>query len=271
MPLQQKLALISAAPLNRTHTAGHLNCPACEDLRQKLAFGGDISAFLPFEEAAERWLELRELGGGVSRAQYVAPRTLRDDRQYLRRLARFFGRLRLDEIHPGHLREYQIERSHEAGSTKINQELSTLQRILRKGGLWSSEFEQGYQPLQAKASDVPRAMSPEEQRHWLEVAASCERWQLVYWYSIVALQTTASNTEMRHLRLGDVSMFQRVIKIDPAYAKNVYRAQTIDLSEEACWAMDRLLQRARALGSVEPHHYLFPFRVGPTRGTPPVR
>jgi integrase len=216
--------------------------------------------------------------------------------------------MRLDDIHPGHLRQYQLDRSagdlgleREAviercakrkgveveqlradpdvwawtqeqinaarvpvNSTKINQELGTLQRILKRAGLWSTEFEESYQPLQVFASNVPRAMSPEEQTHFLDVAGSRQVWQLTYLYCLVALETGMSNCEMRGLHIAEVNLFEQVVNVGAANAKNRFRIRTVPLPADALWAVDRLLQRARALGSVGPNDYLFPFCLSTT-------
>lgn len=282
MPFQEKLALVSAAPVNKEHTPGHVNCPACLDIRQQLEFGGDVSAMMSFHDATEVWLQLRQLGGEVDRQHFVSPRTLRDNGQYLRTLEAFFGEMRLCDIHPGHLRQYQTERVNAIGlfeeikpsrpgkasrkrkparPAKVNQELGTLSMILQDAHLWTAEFVAKYRPLKVETPDIPRALSQDEQSHFLEVAARRESWRVVYWYSILSLQTTAAPGEMRGLHLGDVNLFGQILMIRSAYAKNRYRVRTIPLTADALWAVDRLLQRARAHGAVDPGHYLFPFYV----------
>jgi integrase len=145
-------------------------------------------------------------------------------------------------------------------SVKINQELGTLQRILKRAGLWGIEFDECYQPLQVIPSDVPRAMSQEEQTYFLEVAASRLEWELAYKYCLVALETGMTNCEMRGLHISDVNLHTQVLQVRAAHAKNTFRIRTIPLSgEDAQWAADMLLQRARALGSFGPADYLFPF------------
>jgi integrase len=145
------------------------------------------------------------------------------------------------------------------GPVKINQELGLLCRILKRAQLWTPELEDCYQPLRIDPPDVPRALSPEEQQRFLEVAASREEWRLVYWYALLAFETTASNCEMRSLRLGDLNLFQQVLMVRSAGAKNRFRVRTIPLSENALWAAHRLHERALALGSASPEDCLFPF------------
>ena len=115
-------------------------------------------------------------------------------------------------------------------------------------------MEEGYVRLRQDQPEIPRAMTLEEQQRLLNTAASRSEWQVVYWYSIIALDTTASNCELRGLRLRDVNLYSRDDHVQPEQAKNRYRVRTIPLTGEALDAMQRLLDRARSLGSFEPHH-----------------
>ena len=217
---------------------------------------------LSFAEAADLWLNSRTMSPG-SRARYISPRTLSDLQQYIRALNRKFGSVLLNEIDIGLLREYQRERAETCGANKINQELGTLVRIMKRGGTWTQHLEQCYERLQRQEADVARAMTPEEQKAFIEVASSREEWQFVYWYALLALATSAANCEMRGLRLGDINLYSKVLHIRREHAKNRYRIRTIPMHDEAVWAVTRLVERARALGAVSPHHHLMPFRVTP--------
>ena len=66
---------------------------------------------------------------------------------------------------------------------------------------------------------------------------------------------------MRGLHLGDVNLYDRVLQVRAAHAKNKSRARTVPLSADAFWALDRIYQRARGLGSVGPQDYLLPLRI----------
>jgi integrase len=157
----------------------------------------------------------------------------------------------------------------EVGANKINQELGLLTRILKRASLWTPEFEECYQPLRADAADVPRSLSPDQQQCFLDLAASKQEWQVVYWYALVAFETTATNCEMRGLRLGDVNLYQQVLMVRAASAKNKYRVRTIPLTPNALWAIERIHERARAFGALSPEDCLFPF--GERRNTYDVK
>ncbi len=149
----------------------------------------------------------------------------------------------------------------EVSPNKINQEVATLIRILRRAGCWNPELEESYETLLHEEADIPRAMTPVEQEFFLEVAASRQEWQFVYWYALVALRTTMTNYEMRGLRLGDLNLASGLIYVQPGHAKNRYRVRTIPLAPDALWAAQRLVERAHELASNEPQHFVMPFRV----------
>lgn len=225
-----------------------------------MAMRKTLSRSTPFASAAQLWLESRTLPGG-GRSRYVSPRTLHDLGDYIRALNRAFETTELKEIQIGKLRAYQRERSATCGPNKINQELNTLVRIMKRAGAWTVKLEEAYEPLQREETEIRRAMTPQEQQHFLTIAAERQEWQFVYWYSILALRSTASNCEMRGLRIGDIALDSGIIQIGRDYAKNRHRIRTIPLPDDAQWAMRRLLERAGGLGSSLPQHYVMPFRV----------
>jgi len=226
-----------------------------------------LDAKLTFSEAAEIWINSRTTFPG-SRARYVAPRTLRDLQQYIRALERKFGEVPLAEIHVGLLREYQMERSETCGPNKINQEVGTLVRIMKRARVWTLDHDECFEQLQREEPDIPRAMTPDEQKKFLEVASSREEWQFVYFYSLLALATTATNCEMRGLHIGDVNLYSKVMQIRREHAKNRHRMRTIPLHDEAVRAVTRLMERAQSLGAVSAHHYLMPLRLSPNHWDP---
>jgi integrase len=268
------------------HTAGHFNCPACE--RAALVQGSDeLSPDLMFKEAFEIWIGQRviERAGVWTSVRYVSERTERDLRQYARAAGKFFDQLRLDAIHAGHLRAYQKARAlnalaidgqgetspwdRPAGANLIRKEVQTVIRVLRAAGAWSTHLEECFEPVAPEEGDVSRAMTPDEQHRWLHVASTREEWRIVYWWSIVALQTTAATNEMRALHLGDIFLSQGTLQVRNEGAKNKFRVRTIPLqSREVIWALSGLMERARALGANGPHHYLFPGHITADRYDP---
>jgi len=259
----------------REHTPGHLACPVCARAHQMLYQA--LSPELLFPEAFEVWMSHRtlETGGRRVEASYLARKTERDYRCCFKALGKFFGQLRLEEIHVGHLMEYQRARAvcdraaggwaRRSGANCIRKEVALLIRILRGARVWGDEQDLHFQRLRPVESDAVRAMTPEEQHNFLHVAASRIEFRFIYQYAIVALQTTASTNELRALRLSDILLRDRVIQIPAAGAKNKYRMRTIPLvTDDVIWALEGLIARARELGATAPWHYLFPRQAART-------
>ena len=236
-----------------------------------------------FRDAAESWLSFRRIEGSrrtIRSGGYIKPNTDKCYAGYIRSLTLFFGDFTLAEIGMNRIREFQRarlegsgpfirpRRPHEpaapcpAGPKKVNQEMQVVIRILKCVGCWTEALAARYEPLLSEETDVPRALQPQEQHHWLEVSKLKERWMIVHWYSIVAFQTTLSTNEMRGLRLGDVNLAQGVLTVPVAVAKTKRRARTVPMNTpEIRWALEKLIERARECGSVDPQHFLFPFRM----------
>jgi integrase len=93
------------------HTPGHTgDCPGCraKAFTEQL----EIASELPVPQAAKLWIESREFTGDrSSRARFVSNRSLDDFSEYTKSLCRFFGQLLLKEVHLGHIRQYQEDRS----------------------------------------------------------------------------------------------------------------------------------------------------------------
>ena len=50
---------------------------------------------------------------------------------------------------------------------------------LKRAGAWKPKLEECYERLQREEADIPRAMTPEEQKKFLDVASSREEWSFV--------------------------------------------------------------------------------------------
>lgn len=230
-----------------------------------------LSKLLPFHEAFEIWIQSRLLNHPTltTNARYISERTEWDYRQYARSLGRFFYGMPLCEIKLQHVNAYHQVRAyasdgyfeHQAGANRIRKEVGLLVRMLTDSGAWTTQYKGKFIPVQRVENDVQRAMDPYEQERFLQVAASADRWALIYHYSIAALQTTAATNEMRTLRLGDVNLDQGIVKVRNEGAKNKYRVRSIPLeTTEALKAFSWLMWRAQEMGAGLPQHYLFPVR-----------
>lgn len=147
--------------------------------------GCQIRPDMTFAEAAAAFDEWRSCA--PDQARYRSHGTLRDCRTKLKALSKFFGSLKLRDIHIGHIREYQKDRfsngrglwAHPAGADKINQEMGLQLRIMRPGNAFTSDLEKYYQTLQVDECEIPKALSQEEQERFLEVAGSNPDWHIV--------------------------------------------------------------------------------------------
>jgi Phage integrase family len=160
-----------------------------------------------FREAEEVYISSRALvdasGMPFSRfgPHYIRQATLNNFRRYVCSLSLFFGEMRLSEIRLAHIRKCQRARAlgdesfiryrrprdakpHKLpnwrtlprkGNTTcpakpmhVNQELATLEIILRRDGVWDRTFDDYYEELEEIPNSIPRALMKGEQRKWLE-------------------------------------------------------------------------------------------------------
>jgi integrase len=235
-----------------------------------------IDPKMTFHQASDRFLELRRAPRLMGRVQYQNERTFRDLEQNIKRLNIFFGEMVLEEINVGLFGDYQHARAAGdgftrklgkevvtsiAGSNKINSELSLMIRIMKYANCWTPLMAQYYQRLQRVDTEFQPALTPEQQDRFLATAALRPEWEVVYWYTLVALHTTFSSDEMRTIRQGDINLNQAILGVNRRYAKNRFRRREVPLEDPDCiWALQRLLERAGKLVGNAPSAYLFPFR-----------
>lgn len=245
------------------HTFGHIDCPAC-GATNPMCDDPDTLASLLFPEAAARWL--------VTRKPYLKPRTYYGYEQCKERLAAFFYALPLNKIHLGHLRQYQAMRGtndgglwpKKCGPSIINHEISMLQCVLKRAGLWKP-FENRYEPLPMPRRRRRKTMTDAEERHLHSIAVKRPSWELAYWVGSITGNTSASGTELRHIQIEHIHLQDEIpfFVIDDEHVKNEWRGRIIALNPTAQWYVKKCLIRAKTLGSSEPKHYLFPLRVKP--------
>ncbi len=214
---------------------------------------------LPFAAACEAWLE--------SRRAYISAKTHHEYKLNIKTLAVFFGELRLQEIDADLVRAYQRTRQLKCGPFAINHECGLLCQVRKRIGLPIKD----YQPLPLPKEVRGRALSDEERERLLRVAKSNPNWEAAYLAAGISVNTTAGPKETATLRLKDVDLDRRVIRIQPGGAKNVNRVRTIPLNQEALEYVKAAIERAKRLGSEDPDHHIFPFRVRPNALCDPTR
>lgn len=134
-----------------------------------------LSPSMRFTEAAASFLGSRTTLHQNKRIRYVAPRTLKGYAEDMGMLLQFFGELRLDQIHAGHLRSYQEARATgdgftrrigdravhtEAGAGVINDEMGLLKRMMKLADAWTPQLNANYMRLQEVDADIPKSLSP---------------------------------------------------------------------------------------------------------------
>jgi integrase len=270
--------------LKLDHTIDHVDCPACKGANAAFIVTSEDLADMNFTDAAGFWKLYRE------QSPVLRERTHETTEGYLDALKKFFGKIILRDITPGHLRGYQIARIHnalrvngqeihpwkrKAGNSIINHELSVVGQMLTFAKLWH-RCKPYYFPLPQKSWSPREVLSEEDEEQLWRTAAKHPEAALAYWCATITNNTTASGIELRGLRLKHIFMTSQIaeIYIPEDSVKNDSRPRRISLNGPARWAVSECLKRAIKLGACEPDHFLFPFRVkrnlyDPTR--PPSR
>lgn len=238
------------SPQSAQHTLGHVNCPACEELKRMIVRTGELGV-LTFAEVWPYFIE--------EKSQEIGPKTLKSYKEYFRALNPFFGDVVLKDIHIGHIVAYRSSRV-TAGPSLINHEVNALSQILNKAGLWAA-LARFYKPLRIANTGPGQALLEEEALWLLEVASTGKRWQVAYLGSMISANTTCGHGEIRNLRLRDINLKDGIITIVDG-AKNKYRVRTIPMNPDTQWAIEKLIGMALEKGSYLPEHYLIPARPG---------
>lgn len=216
-----------------------------------------VLSSLPFGRAAKLWLEQHQL--------YIKPNTLTNYRASVKQLTAFLGAdILVNQIHIGHARAYQVERSKKAGAHLVNGELSVLQMILKEARCWK-KLAPLYKPLRVPKRRGGHSLSADEERILREVAFSKPKWRLAAHCMIVMLSTTMGFGELRHVRRRDVDMRRKCVLVREG-AKNDYRDRTIPLNQAAYDSMCWLVDRWSDLGGTREEEFLLPHRPRVRKG-----
>lgn len=180
------------------------------------------------------------------------------------------GKLRLSEIHVGHILEYQRTRHIEqkASVSYVNHETNCLSQIMSYCDLWDL-IDKHFRALPPKDWTPPKVMSNEEEERFFRVVAGNPDWDVAYWAVSLTNNTSAAGIELRQLQRKDVHLEHDPPKfhIPDGKVKNEFRARVIPLNEVAEKQMRRVIVRAEELAKKQgftalyPDHYLFPYRI----------
>src|ERR1700728_3633265 len=151
----------------------------------------------------------------------------------------------------------QRRKAERIGNRTVNIEVGVLRRILKQFKLWHFVGD-GYKPL-PEPKDIGRALSPEQELRFFDVARSRAEWSVAFWVSLIAANTTTAGCEIRNIRLQDIQTEAKTLSVK--VGKNRFRVRIIPLNQTAWWAVEQLLDRAHELGATSPEHYLIPKRL----------
>jgi integrase len=224
----------------------------------KLAPSGQQFARLAFGEAADRYV--------VDRSPHLAPKSIRSERERIRRLKDFFGATPLTRVNGDAIRQYIAHRKEKTISNRtVNLELGILGRVLKRANRWHLMADE-LKPLPERR-DIGRALAPEEKARLLKLAAGRPEWRTAFLAARLALNTTMRGCELKGMRWRDVDFIERTVRIQRS--KTAAGERLIPLNADAWAAVLELRERAAALfGETRPDWFLFPRAEGRSRPDP---
>jgi len=215
-------------------------------------------------QAATEWVEQH-----AARSHSAKARS--NERSYLRQLLRRLGTRTLESLTLDDLKRYQTERRKEVRERPINLELRILINVLKEVNLWNWVGSH-YKDLAERQSDVGCALTREELSRLFAVASSRPEWLVAFLASVLAANTGLRGGEIKKLRLQNLDLSTRRIRIDRRGTKSDAGARLIELNRAAMTAATSLLRRAVTLGAMEPEHYLLPAQLSRhTKQSDPLR
>ena len=185
------------------------------------------------------------------RALHISAGTQRIEKERSGPLLKQFAGVRADKIDARAISGYQRARLETVSGRTVNLECRLLRTVLKEAKLTAE-----YKALPEDRRGPGRALEPAEERLLLETARSRPGWDVAFYCAVVAANTTARSVEIKTLRLRDVDLIDQQVTI--CRSKTDSGLRRIPLNAGASWAFARLLERAAALGSTEPEHFLLP-------------
>jgi integrase len=177
---------------------------------------------------------------------------------------------RVSTIDAAAIRAYQTERAKQVGNRTVNLETKLLRTALKAAKAWAM-IGDDYRALPEDRRGPGRALNESEERLLLSTARSNQEWDAAFLAAMAAANTTMRGCELKGLQLRNVNLLERRVSVQQSKG-NTAGIRSIELNDAGMWAFARLLERANALGSTEPEHFLFPAcRYRRTKGEVPAR
>lgn len=273
---QRSADIVAKTQHTLEHTIDHVDCPACQAADKLLRIDPIEMRAMAFADALLSWK------GHRSNDPNLRVRTHEADKSNLASLEKFFGRVPMSAITAGMLQSYQNARKKNSlriggterhpwrkpvGNSAINHDLNVLSQMLSFCGLWA-KIAPEYYPLPIPPwSPRQKIMTEQEESDFFSRLAGSDddMVETAFWVALTTTHTTASGIELRGLRIENVMLLAvdetSSIYIPEDACKNDCRPRRIPLNDTARFAMANLMLRANRLGSSEPGHFVFPFRL----------
>jgi integrase len=146
----------------------------------------------------------------------------------------------------------------------VNLECKVLRQVLKAARVWGI-ISDDFKPLKEDRRGPGRALEEPQEQMLFDTAVSKPEWDAAFYAAMVAANTTMRGCEIKGLRIANVNLVDREVFIVRTKG-NTSGVRRIPLNDAALWGFARLLERAHALGSVEPEHFLLPrFRYRETK------
>ncbi|MGE5647500.1 MAG: tyrosine-type recombinase/integrase [Acidobacteriota bacterium] len=188
----------------------------------------------------------------------LADNTIRLEKERSVPLLKHFKGRRAGAIDAAAIKSYQKARAKEVSTRTVNLECRLLRQMLKAAKTWST-IADDYKALKEDRRGPGRALEDQQEKLLFEVARSRPGWDAAFYAALAAASTTMRGCELKGLRLQDVNLVEREVTIRRSKTEAGYRH--IPLNDGALWAFARLLERAGALGSTKPEHFLLPHCV----------
>ena len=129
-------------------------------------------------------------------------------------------------------------------------ERSYPHKLVRRGP--PKKFER----LREAKSVIGQALTIEQLRCLESVAGTKDAWQVAYYAETLASNTGPRGGEIKKLRLCNLDLEKRRIKIERQGTKSDAGGRLVQLNQAATIAACKLYVRAQSLGASDPEHYL---------------
>jgi len=206
-------------------------------------------ATMTLDRASARWLADRKVE--------VAPNTYRIDSERMKALTKRLGGRVLSSLRPDDIKQYQRERRQKVSARTVNLETKVLRLLLSEAHLWT-KFEPHFKPLKENRKGPGRALTSKEHDRLFKVVMNDPESSNSYFAAVIAAETTMRGCELKGLRLSDVDLLNRTVRVHRVTTKTDAGQRLIPLTKAAMWCFSQLLKRAELLGATKPEHYLFP-------------